>query len=203
MLLIALTLAACGSTPAPAPETTASPTATRPVTPSAGPIDCAATDGDVQDMICKDSELMALDRQLADEYRRALDRAGADTPGLESTQRGWLSGRDECWKADDVRRCVREAYLTRLTELRIGDPGTVTPPTVTYRCPGGKPFTARFYNDLDPAAAVLTWGTDSAIVFVEPSGSGARYGRDGVEYWEHQGEVTVDFYGNKFVCRTP
>lgn len=64
-------------------------------------------------------------------------------------------------------------------------------------------MTAQFYNQFDPKAAVLTWGTDTAIVFAEPSGGGARYGRDGVEFWEHQGEVTVDFYGNESVCQTP
>ena len=64
-------------------------------------------------------------------------------------------------------------------------------------------MTAQFYNQFDPKAAVLTWGTDKAIVFTERSGSGARYGRDGVEYWEHQVEVTVDFYGNEFVFQTP
>ena len=31
-------------------------------------------------------------------------------------------------------------------------------------------------------------------------GSGTRQGS---EFWEHQGEVTVDISGAKFVCRTP
>jgi hypothetical protein len=76
-------------------------------------------------------------------------------------------------------------------------------PCRTAACPGDKPFTAHFYNEFDPKAATLTWGSDTAIVFAEQSGSGARYGRDGVEFWEHPGEVTVDFFGNKFACTTP
>ena len=30
--------------------------------------------------------------------------------------------------------------------------------------------------------------------------SGAKYGRVGIEYWEHQGEAIVDFFGNKLSC---
>ena len=31
--------------------------------------------------------------------------------------------------------------------------------------------------------------------------SGAKYGRVGIEYWEHQGEASVDFFGNKLSCK--
>jgi uncharacterized protein len=58
-----------------------------------------------------------------------------------------------------------------------------------------------FYNQLDPQAAVLTWGNDQAIVFPVPAASGARYGREGVDFWEHQGEATVEFYGTRMTCR--
>ena len=49
-------------------------------------------------------------------------------------------------------------------------------------------------------AAVITWGDDQAIVFPQPAASGARYGRQGLDFWEHQGEVKVDFYGNRLAC---
>jgi uncharacterized protein len=65
------------------------------------------------------------------------------------------------------------------------------------RCSG------RFYNQFDPQTAVLNWKGNPVILFIQPSGSGARYGRQGSEFWEHQGEVTVDTSGTKFVCRTP
>lgn len=99
--------------------------------------------------------------------------------------------------------CVQEAYQTRLVQLAIADPATATPPVLTYRCPTQDgPLTAQFYNQFDPKTAVLNWKGDQVIVFVELSGSGARYGRQGIEYWEHQGEVRLDFHGATFVCRT-
>jgi uncharacterized protein len=165
--------------------------------------DCAAADSEAQKAVCADPQLATLDRQLNDEFQHTLAQPGANENTLQSAQRGWAAGRDDCWKADDIHRCVLDAYRTRLVQLKLDDADTVTPSTVSYRCPGDKPFTARFYNQFDPPTAVLTWGTDTATVFAEQSGSGAKYGRTGVEFWEHQGEVTVDFFGNKFVCTTP
>jgi uncharacterized protein len=196
----ALVAAACGTssvTPAaPPPSTT--------TTAVARGLDCTKADGDVEKMICRDPQLMSLDTQLAAAYQDAVNAPGADKAALQTAQDNWRNQRDDCWKADDVHGCVLGLYRSRLVALQIADPDTVPPEAVSYRCPDpSKPFTARFYNQFDPQAAVLTWGADTAVVFVEQSGSGARYGSDGVEYWEHQGVVTVDFHGDKFVCKTP
>ncbi|CAN5437759.1 MliC family protein [soil metagenome] len=206
LAVFALIAGGCGSASQPAsspPSVTTTLSGGQPQ-PAARGLDCTKADGDVQTLICKDPELVGLDQQLADEYQHAIGESGADQNALRSAQDAWWTGRDDCWKADDVHRCVLDAYRTRLVELKINDPDTEKPETITYRCPDpAKPFTARFYNQFDPPAAVLTWGADSAVVFAEQTGSGARYGRAGVDYWEHQGEVTVDFHGSKFVCRTP
>jgi len=198
-----LLLAACApETPAPAAT---APVATAPAGNVAAPetapalappsFDCAKAASEAEKLVCTDAELAALDRQLATRYAEAKD---AD-PAM---QRGWVKGRDECWKADDVRLCVLESYRTRLVELAIHAPGLVVPKAVEYRCDdNSKPFTMTFYNDLDPVAAVMTWGNDQAIVFPQPAASGAKYGRSGIEYWEHQGEASVDFFGNKLSCR--
>ncbi|MGR4876755.1 MliC family protein [Pseudoxanthomonas sp. LARHCG66] len=202
-----LLLAACApETPAPAATAPApAPAATAPAANVAAPetapalappsFDCAKAASEAEKLVCTDAELAALDRQLATRYAEAKD---AD-PAM---QRGWVKGRDECWKADDVRLCVLESYRTRLVELAIHAPGLVVQKAVEYRCDdNSKPFTMTFYNDLDPAAAVMTWGNDQAIVFPHPAASGAKYGRSGIEYWEHQGEASVDFFGNKLSCR--
>lgn len=203
-----LALSACGSDPA-AEQTTATVAVTTTAVPTAAPaVNCAKADGDVETLICKNPELVSLDQQLASEFQHAVDEArdepAATRAALQSAQENWKTSRDDCWKADDAHQCVLDAYRTRLVQLKIDDPDTARPETIDYRCPDpAKPFTARFYNQFDPPAAVLTWGSESAIVFAEQTGSGARYGSEGVEYWEHQGEVTVDFRGNKFVCSTP
>lgn len=174
-----------------APLETSSATAPAPVPPS---FDCAKAASEAEKLVCGDAELAALDRQLAQRYAQAEKK----DPAIE---RGWIKGRDECWKEDDARTCVLDAYRTRLVELAINAPGTVVPKAVEYRCSDNRnPFTMVFYNDLDPRAAVMTWGNDQAIVFPQPTGSGSKYGRKGIEYWEHQGEASVDFYGTKLTC---
>ena len=204
-------LAACTPAPPPppavpaAPPPATSPPATSPKMPSAASptapalappsFDCARAGSAAEKLVCGDAQLAALDRQLAARYAQATDADPA-------VQRGWVKGRDACWKADDLRLCVLEAYRTRLVELAIGAPGRVVPKTVEYRCSDNrKPFTMVYYNDIDPQAAVMTWGNDQAIVFPQPAASGAKYGRVGIEYWEHQGEASVDFFGNKLSCK--
>lgn len=77
------------------------------------------------------------------------------------------------------------------------------PPVISYQCPADfGPPTAQFYNEFAPPTAVLTWKGTQEILFIQPSGSGARYGRQGSEYWEHQGEVKLEFNGTRFVCHT-
>ncbi|AWV08109.1 MliC family protein [Marilutibacter maris] len=174
-----------------------------PQRPADGPsFDCREVVGEDERLICDDPGLAALDRRLDAAYREALEAAGDGRDTLKATQIGWLKGRGDCWKAEDKVNCVREAYLTRLVDLQINSGAVVVPTPVEYRCDDdGKPFTATFYNDLDPRAAVLTWGNDQAIVFARPAASGTRYGREGLDFREHQGEVRVDFHGNALVCR--
>ena len=214
-LLIATTLllvAGCkpgAEPPAPAPAEPAPPApaavaVTAPVqaapaaaTPS---FDCSKSPGEFEQMVCKDPALSALDRQLADTFAQALAKT-SDKATLQATERGWIKGRDECWKADDKPACVREAYIVRIVDLRIQHGLVVIPSAVEYRCDdNSKPFAATFYND-EPRAAVLTWGNDQAIVPAAVSASGARYAAQGVDFWEHQGEASVDFYGNKLACK--
>lgn len=212
LALALLLLAGCkpgAEAPATAPANGASPAAA-PAAPAAveqpAPVavapssDCSKSPGEFEQMVCKDPALAALDVQLADTFKQALAKA-AEKDTLQATQRGWIKGRDDCWKADDKPTCVREAYIVRIVDLRIQHNLVVIPSAVEYRCDdNAKPFTATFYND-EPQAVVLTWGNDQAIVPAAVSASGARYAAQGVEFWEHQGEASVDFYGNKLTCK--
>lgn len=204
VVMIALVLSACGSQTRSAPPSSARQT-TSTASPTAGStLECTKTDHVVEQLVCNDPQLAALDRRLSDAYKAALARPDTDKAGLATTQRVWEARRDGCAQNSDMRTCVLEAYESALVELAINDPATIAPPVITYNCPpDSSPLTAQFYNQLDPHSALLNWKGDREIVFIQPSGSGARYGRQGIEYWEHQGQVTVDFLGNKFVCTTP
>ncbi len=211
----ALALAACSkpapsdtATPAPAPApaaTTPAPTTSPPATaaePTLQPpsFDCAKAQSESEKLVCGDARLAALDRQLAALYKRV--QTSPDELDIAAEQRGWVKGRDACWQAVDRHRCLVESYQTRIVELNIGSGGVPAPTPVKYQCDdASKPVSVVFYNELDPQAAVVSWGRDQAIVFPAQAASGSRYTREGVEFWEHQGEATLDFYGTTMSCK--
>lgn len=209
VVVIAAALLVAGCNPQTSKTTSASASSSAGLsasitTTSAIPVlDCARSTNKAQQLVCNDPELVVLDRRAQTAYQEALARPGSDQATLTTAQNAFLTVRDGCADFVDVRTCLVEAYRTRLVELAIADPATAPPPVITYDCPADSgPLTAQFYNDLDPKAAVLNWKGTRMILFIAPSGSGARYTRQGSEYWEHQGEVSLDLNGIKFVCHT-
>jgi membrane-bound inhibitor of C-type lysozyme len=61
-------------------------------------------------------------------------------------------------------------------------------PRADWRCDGGAAFSVRFDGD----AAQVFAGGQLYNLPVAQSGSGARYSNGAVEYWEHQGEATLN-----------
>ncbi|MFI8719482.1 MliC family protein [Stenotrophomonas sp. NPDC077464] len=208
-----LALAACKPAPtdpatraAPATPANESPApVASPAAPAAGAkegpsFDCAKAASDAEKMVCGDTRLSALDRELAGLYRAA--QTGPGELDVAAEQRGWIKGRDACWQAVDANRCLLESYQTRIVELRLASPSAPAAKAVQYACDdAGKPLSVVFYNQMDPQVAVIRLGRDQAIAFAAPSASGSRYTREGVEFWEHQGEATLAFYGTRLSCK--
>jgi uncharacterized protein YecT (DUF1311 family) len=107
--------------------------------------DCAAATSQAETLVCADADLARLDQLVAARYAAALAAArGLDAGGaaaedeLRALQRGWIGGRDECWKADDLRACVEQAYLRREGELVARWMLEAPTATVAWTC-GGDP----------------------------------------------------------------
>ncbi len=209
LVAITLVLVACNKPDAPAPiasaETAATetgapaavPPPTGPVTPS---FECSKAESEAEKLVCSDYSLAAHDNRLAELYAAALANPEA-SDDLAATQRGWVKGRDDCWKADDKKTCIAEAYMTRIAELQINSPGAVAATPVEFTCnDDSKPLAMAYYNAYDNTPAVITLGSDQTIIFPQNAASGARYGRTGISFWEHQGKVSVDFFGIKLEC---
>lgn len=167
--------------------------------------DCAKADGSAEALICKDPELAALDRRLSDIYAVALKRVAEE--GYEDPrpwQRGWVKGRDNCSKAQDVRACVEAAYRHRTAELQIQYGRLEMASSAHFAC-GEMDITAVFYGETDPPAVVLTpvgpnQGDEQVIAFLVRSGSGARYEGPSAGFWEHQGEAMLTWFGRQMTC---
>jgi uncharacterized protein len=167
--------------------------------------DCRKVEsGSIEEMICLDEQLSALDRELSGVYAEASVKAGDEQPPvLKAEQRGWIKGRNDCWKSADQRTCVQDQYQLRIAELQA-----------RYRLvPGNGPFTfvcgspgpeviATFFKT-NPPTLIAELGDSVSLMYQQPSGSGARYQGRNETFWEHQGEARITWgYGEpEMVCR--
>ena len=76
--------------------------------------------GSTEDAICKDESLITLDLKLAAVYAQAVALSANEQPPhyLAAEQRGWIKGRNDCWKSNDERSCIADSYTRRITELQ-------------------------------------------------------------------------------------
>ena len=172
--------------------------------------DCAKAQGAVEQLICKDPALAALDRKLDGVYKAASAKAtGQVATWLRTEQRGWIKGRDECWKATgkdnpayltaswiatSVRECVEGQYKLRTAELQSKFRLVPEKGPVTYVCQNNpsNAVVATFF-ETDPPTAELERGDRSITAYLVPSGSGAKYEGQNVEFWNKGQEATVSW----------
>ena len=153
-----------------------------PLLASAAPpsFDCAKTHSAAEQLVCQDAGLAALDNELAALYPKAMSQLSAEQQKTEKAmQRGWIKGRNECWKESDSRQCVEESYQLRITELQIKGGQLRAPSPVDYQCDGGIRLSTYFYNEAKRPAAVINLSEGAqqsqVLAFEAPSASGARY----------------------------
>lgn len=74
----------------------------------------------VEQTICADVQLSQLDVLLADVYKNAkeIDKTNQATHSIRTEQRGWLKGRNECWKSEKRKECIRDQYQQRIANLQ-------------------------------------------------------------------------------------
>ncbi|GLQ05886.1 lysozyme inhibitor LprI family protein [Sneathiella chinensis] len=148
-----------------------------PATPT---YNCARAKGAVENLICKDGELMSLDQTLTHTYQGALARAkGLDAfPGkavntLRATQRGWIKGRNDCWKAgENIKTCTRDQYLQRISSLEAEWALQPSEAVTFYQC--GQPaneIAVSLFNTTPWPAMALEQGDrrDILVRWISPS----------------------------------
>lgn len=184
--------------------------ANQPVVTAQGPtFNCAKADGTVEELICKDPALAALDRKLDEVYKAATAKAkGPMLATLRAEQRGWVSGRNECWKArnadnpfyltaswtaSSVRECVEAQYRIRTAELQALYQ-LVTPKTVSFFCQNNpaNEVVATFF-ETDPATARLERGDRTVTAYLVPAASGAKYEGQNVTFWNKGNDASVSW----------
>ena len=118
---------------------------------------------------------------------------------LTAEQRGWVKGRNECWKSDDKRRCIEENYRRRIAELQAKYRLVSANGPVTYSCDGSpkNEVVATFFQT-EPPTLIAEGGDQVSLMYLQPSGSGAKYQGRNESLWEHQDEALITWgYGSK------
>lgn len=84
--------------------------------------DCARAQAWDERAICADRDLAALDRRVAEAFRRATDTAPAERERLQTEQRNWLRERRRCEKppSGTPQGCLRTAMAARASSLEAG-----------------------------------------------------------------------------------
>ncbi|WP_434086670.1 MliC family protein [Shewanella mangrovisoli] len=149
--------------------------------------------GSIEELVCQDEGLTKLDQQLADVYAQAADKAKNEQPPmLKAMQRGWVKGRNECWKSEDKRACVESSYQTRIAELQAQYHLVEMTGPIFYACDGNPANEVVVsYFKTEPATLIAERGDQTSLMFVQPSGSGAKYQGRNESMWEHHGEAKI------------
>jgi glyoxylase-like metal-dependent hydrolase (beta-lactamase superfamily II)/membrane-bound inhibitor of C-type lysozyme len=170
--------------------------------------DCSKAEHEIEILVCDNVALSALDRRLADIYRQALtaletvvDSRDALTY-LKAEQRGWIKGRNDCWKAADRIACARNAYVMRAVELQARYFLVDGTAPVFYACDDNSEIVATFIPT-DPPTVRLERGDTLKVGRLVPAASGARYEADfGTSFWTKGNEAIAEWpQGNRFDCR--
>jgi len=155
--------------------------------------DCTKADGTIEELICQDEKLAELDRKLAEVYTAAARKATNEHPPfLKTEQRGWIKGRNECWKSDDPRACTETEYHHRIAELQARYRLVPEKGPFWFACddnPGSEVVVTFF--ETDPPTLIAERGDQVSFMIQQPSGSGANYQGRNETFWEHQGEASI------------
>jgi uncharacterized protein len=168
---------------------------------TSGPsFDCSKVEKDsIEELICNDDELSELDLKMAEVYAAAAKKAvNEHPPVLKAEQRGWIKGRNDCWKSADRRQCVEESYRRRIAELQARYRLVSANGPFWYICDGDprNEVVVTFFKT-DPPTLEAERGDQVSLMYLAPSASGARYQGRNESFWEHQGEATIGWgYGS-------
>ena len=159
----------------------------------------------VESLICQDNQLAEFDQRLASVYAEAMKQAvNEQAATLKAEQHGWIKGRNDCWKANELRQCVVDNYQLRISKLQATYHLVAHTGPFIFQCdnnPANELVVTYYQSELPSLIAergdAVSWMT------LQPSASGSRYQGQNESFWEHAGEATVvwGFEAAPLTCR--
>ncbi|WP_286236923.1 MliC family protein [Neptuniibacter halophilus] len=162
---------------------------------------CDKAAHEIEQLVCGDQELIRLDHLLNEVFRVSLRRAAGldDRPDqavkqLRARQRGWIKGRNACWKAmAEKRSCTLKRYQQRIAQLEAdwgsGESGSVR----RYVC-GDNLANEVYFQPVKTStlpAAIIEYGDQRQVFTAAISASGSRYNGEFGRYFWTRGEEAL------------
>lgn len=156
--------------------------------------DCKAVrTGSMESLICANNSLAKLDNQLTDTYQQALIKT--DQQGnkrLKTEQRGWIKGRNECWKAVNKEQCIENAYITRAAQLQAQYRLVSQQGPFHYNCNNDPTNEVVItYFNTQPKTLIAERGDSSSLMFVIESATGTKYKGRNESFWLQSQQATL------------
>lgn len=140
---------------------------------------CKRSVHDIEILICKDKGLIALDRKLAETLKKAQGNLSAQQKKeLAADQRGWIKGRNDCWKDQDKRACTEAEYTRRIVKLQARYGVALVGTSVYYACGPDKTEVIFTPVETQPKTANLVRGEDVQTLILQPGGPAQKYEGD-------------------------
>ncbi len=124
-------------------------------------------------LICQNPRLSQLDQQLQQVFTKAAALAANEHPPLlKAEQRGWIKGRNECWKDANEVACMQDAYQRRIAELQARYRLVSMRGPLRYQC-GAAPADDLIlsYFATEPATLIAERGDSVSLMFLQPNGT--------------------------------
>ncbi|MEZ8094146.1 META domain-containing protein [Photobacterium swingsii] len=165
--------------------------------------DCTKASGEVETLICQDQVLAKLDLQMDVLYKAVLPTIpSGEQANFKTSQRGWIKGRNACWKSVDVYHCTKNSYALQSSTLAEEGRLFVNDKPTYYQCSGGlhPAVEVRFYQVNNQAKAILSYGLDYELLDATVSASGAKYTNDSASFWSHKQTASVQVGRDSLSC---
>lgn len=169
---------------------------TAPAKPAGPAFSCTKIPpGSIEATICAEPVLAQLDRTLMRVYTQAIKKAQNAHPStLKAEQRGWIKGRNDCWKETPQFNCIKTAYEQRISELQAKYRLVPFTGPVRFICNGNpaNEVAVNFFQT-EPKTLIAEYGDSVSLMYVQPNDSGTQYQGRNESFWQHQGEALISW----------
>ncbi len=137
---------------------------------------------------CERPVQVALIQQLDDLLARVADKQ-PQWPGVDvaAEQALWVTHRDACRQAQDIKMCLEFAYLERIAQLQAQFALVPVEGPIRYSCEGLEPPLLASFYATNPPLLILQQASQRLETWMRPTSGGVNFEGEGVNFHELKG----------------